>query len=88
MNFSEALTELKSGVVVAREKWNDTDGTLRKWIELRKKKIVIVGGGKMSSWVPKVSEIMAEDWVATAQVEASNIGTIEVKTGEVAEVSA
>lgn len=84
MNFSEALTELKGGVVVAREKWTETDGTLTKWIELYKKKIIVVKGGKRTSWVPKVSEVMAEDWVATTTVDEAKTDVVGDKTEEVA----
>lgn len=65
MDFSLALNELEAGHKIARKGWNGKG----MWVELRwctpginPHFVILNAQGTFDTWVPSVSDLLAEDW--------------------------
>lgn len=72
MNFGQALEALKTGKKLAREGWNGKglcvqlkNGSDYGFLELRPF-FVIKNDKTFNTWVPSVSDVLAEDWEVLA----------------------
>lgn len=74
LNFSSALSALKQGLLVARNGWNGKGMHIRlvnnliyhptdlSTTEKLEPAFVILNGNVLNTWIPSVSDLLADDW--------------------------